>query len=184
MRSQLDNVRKLLFKDESMSICICQSFPPIADERARVLILGSMPSQISLQQQQYYANPNNKFWTIIYELIGKTIPDTYEKKKADLKDFGIALWDVLAHCEREGSLDSAIKNESPNNFNEFLGCHNKIEVVVFNGTKARDMWKRHVSLENNKILIFHTLPSTSPAYTKPLPYKMDKWKIIRMGCFI
>ena len=86
---------------------ICQSFEPIWAENARVLIVGSMPSVKSLEDAQYYAHPRNAFWPILFDIFGETPSYDYERKKALIREHGLALWDAAAMCEREGSLDGA-----------------------------------------------------------------------------
>ncbi len=115
---------------------LCRSLPPILSKKARILVLGSMPSVMSLRQQQYYANPQNQFWRIIFAVFGEPLPATYEERVNYLRRWGISLWDLLALCEREGSLDSAIKAEAPNNFSDFFKQNPHIRHVFFNGTKA------------------------------------------------
>ncbi|MFN3884706.1 MAG: DNA-deoxyinosine glycosylase [Rhodocyclaceae bacterium] len=94
-----------------------QGLPPILDERARVLILGSFPSEASLAAGQYYAHPRNQFWKILGEILGQPLPEMdYAAKQAAVKAAGLAIWDVYASCERVGSLDAAIRNGTPNDF--------------------------------------------------------------------
>ena len=116
---------------------------PIADENARLLILGSLPGDESIRQQQYYAHPRNHFWLIMAALLGEEPPQDYEQKKAMLLRHNIALWDVLRAAERNGSLDTNIKAEQPNNLRSFLKQHPKIDFILLNGTKAFSSFKRH-----------------------------------------
>ena len=83
-------------------------FPPIADADARVLVLGSLPGRMSLEKQQYYAQPYNAFWKIMGQLFGAAPELPYERRLEELRKHGVAVWDVLAAGERSGSLDSAI----------------------------------------------------------------------------
>ena len=159
-----------------------RSFPPVADRASRVLILGSMPGVASLRAGQYYAHPRNAFWRIMGELVGVDPSAAYEARLAGLLARGIALWDVLASCAREGSLDSEIDEASivPNPFAGFLRAHPGIRTVCFNGAKAEASFRRHVlpDLARERArLAFHRLPSTSPANAAiPYPKKLEAWR--------
>jgi len=141
-------------------------FPPIENPSARILILGSMPGEASLRAGQYYAHPQNLFWRILGEIHGTARDAPYADRLRMLKANGIALWDVLASCVREGSLDSDIVAGSlhANDFAAFFAAHRKIERVLFNGTKAEACFLKHVapSMAERKIRYLR-LPSTSPA---------------------
>lgn len=141
-------------------------FPPVENQDATILILGSMPGRKSLEENEYYALRQNAFWKIMGELVSAYPSLTYEKRLAVLKHSGIALWDVLASCERsESSLDSNIKNETANDFEIFFIQHPHITRVFFNGAKAEQSFNKFV-LEKQKLpqLVFLRLPSTSPAH--------------------
>jgi TDG/mug DNA glycosylase family protein len=137
---------------------------------------------MSLRQQQYYANPQNQFWRIVFDVFGQPLPAAYEERVSYLGRWGISLWDVLAYCEREGSSDSAIRAEAPNNFPDFFMQNPHIKHVFFNGAKARDVWRKHVRYVAGKEISFHTMPSTSPANTQSFADKVEQWKIIREIC--
>jgi double-stranded uracil-DNA glycosylase len=145
-----------------------KGFPPIADRRARVLVLGSMPSEASLAAGQYYAFRHNQFWRIAGEICGFDADAPYARRKAALKRRRIALWDVVASCVRPGSLDASIRNDSirANEFTGFLARHPGIRRVCFNGRKAESAWRRHVAprLPKSLALEYRLLPSTSPAH--------------------
>src|ERR1017187_8768758 len=88
------------------------SFAPIENRSARVLVLGSMPGVESLRADHYYAYRHNAFWPIMGELFGAGPAVSYEKRILTLKRAGLALWDVMASCVLEGSLDSDIDEAS------------------------------------------------------------------------
>ncbi len=146
-------------------------FPPIANSQARILILGSMPSEKSLQQQQYYAHPRNAFWPIMLAIFQpQSQRDTlsYEQAKAILLEQHIAVWDVLQSCYRQGSLDTAIKMDSiqVNDFHWFLSQQPDIRKICFNGAKAEQLFNKYVlpSIQNQyNDMEYCRLPSTSPA---------------------
>jgi hypoxanthine-DNA glycosylase len=143
-------------------------FPPIANRKARVLVLGSMPSEASLAAGQYYAHPQNQFWRIMGVICGFDPAASYARRKAALINTGIALWDVVQSCVRPGSLDSSIDEQSirVNDFAAFLDRHPAIARVCFNGRRAEAAWRRHVArkLPPECALEYRLLPSTSPAH--------------------
>ncbi|MDQ7096781.1 DNA-deoxyinosine glycosylase [Desulfosporosinus sp. PR] len=154
-----------------------QSFQPIIDRQARVLILGSMPGVQSLREQQYYANPHNQFWRILYTLFSSPLDLDYSRRLKFIEDKGIALWDVIAACNREGSLDTNIKNETVNDFPTLFNTCSNLTAVVFNGTKAYETYRKRVGF-NLPNLIYKQLPSTSPANTLGFAEKLKQWAII------
>ena len=144
-------------------------FPPIARRRPHILILGSIPSEESLRQQQYYAHPSNAFWEIMGQFLGFAASLDYEQRTLILEHRCIALWDVLKHCERRGSLDSAIKraSEEANDLGGFLQKHDSIRAVLFNGKKAEQAFNYHIlpKLCDSRAadIRFTGLPSSSSA---------------------
>ena len=153
------------------------SFEPVIDEQSKIIILGTMPGVQSLEKQQYYANPRNQFWKIIFSLLEESISISYADKKLFLLQNGIALWDVIDNCHRVGSLDSDIKNEMANDFKNLFKNYSNIKTVFFNGQKAFKIFKKEIGLDfvDKK---FITLPSTSPAYTIAFDKKIESWKEI------
>jgi double-stranded uracil-DNA glycosylase len=145
-----------------------RGFPPIADRRARALVLGSMPGEASLAAGEYYAFRHNQFWRIAGEICGFAPDAPYARRTAALRRCRIALWDVIGSCIRPGSLDSAIREDSMrvNDFAAFLAAHPGIRRVCFNGRKAESAWRRHVAprLPAALRLEYRLLPSTSPAH--------------------
>jgi hypoxanthine-DNA glycosylase len=163
-------------------VSLANGFPPIEAASATVLILGSMPGEASLAAGEYYAHPRNQFWPIMGELVGARPGLSYENRLCILKSAGIALWDVLRSCSREGSLDSRIATASivPNDFDAFFRHHPEISLIFFNGSKAEQCFWRYVrpSLKSEPWQ-YRRLPSTSPAnagtsYEK----KLDAWRAV------
>ena len=81
---------------------LCIGLSPSIDKDCRALILGSMPGVKSLEEQQYYAHPQNRFWPMMADLLGEELPSAYEEKLAMLLRHHIALWDAIGSCARAG----------------------------------------------------------------------------------
>jgi double-stranded uracil-DNA glycosylase len=159
-------------------------FPPIVGAGATVLVLGSLPSQKSIQASEYYAHPQNAFWRIMCRLFGVRPEDSYQLRTTSLMTNGIAVWDVLASSVRPGSMDSDIdiSTARPNDFASFFEANRAIELVCFNGQKAAGMFEELVLAEHAELRSdrqFETLPSSSPAYASmPFEEKLAKWSIV------
>jgi hypoxanthine-DNA glycosylase len=157
---------------------VAQGFPPIARHDARVLILGSLPSEASLRAGEYYAHPRNAFWEIMQVIAGAE--GDYVSRCRAIQARGIAVWDVLSSSVRPGSLDADIDMTTalPNDFLRFLAAHEHLRIVCFNGRKAQQMFERRVkpSLPESG-LEFALLPSTSPAHASlTLGEKLAAWR--------
>lgn len=140
-------------------------FAPILGSRPRVLILGSAPSVASLAAGEYYGHPRNAFWSIMGSLYGAGPDLSYEQRCQRLTSQGIAVWDVLAHCERSGSLDASIKSDTEvaNPIAELLATTPSLQLIALNGGKAASSYKQHVLSDQRVSLPHQQLPSTSPA---------------------
>jgi len=164
---------------------VITGFPPVVSPGAKVLILGSMPGQASLDVTQYYAHPRNAFWPIICHLLNTDPAITYEQRLALVKANHIALWDVMQHCTREGSLDSAIEPSTvvANDFVNFLADNTAIRYLFFNGAQAESTFKRHVLplfFEHGIKVEMCRLPSTSPAHAAmSFEEKLAQWQRVR-----
>ncbi len=167
-----------------------QSFPPLADRRARVLILGSMPGVASLNAQQYYAHARNAFWPLMWAILhnGSNLDaklPAYKERLRLLQSRGIALWDVLQSCYREGSLDSSIEEDTivGNDFSGLFATTPELKAVFFNGAKAQQSFDRYVQADVKRQyahLSFIRLPSTSPAHAAiSVQEKLQQWQIIK-----
>ena len=153
-------------------------FPPIARPDARILILGSLPGERSIREQQYYAHPQNAFWRIMATLYD--IHGDYDARAVQLCDRGIALWDVLHSSVRPGSMDADIRADTarPNDFADFFARHGDIELIAFNGRKAEQLFRRFVDPFEIAIGARRaSLPSTSPAYASmSFSGKLAAWR--------
>jgi double-stranded uracil-DNA glycosylase len=163
-------------------MALLHCFPPVADAGARLLILGSMPGKASLQADRYYAHPRNAFWRLMGDLLGAGPELPYAQRLDRLRAAGVALWDVIAACERDSSLDADIVAPSveANDFLGFFAAHPGIEQVFFNGATAETSFRRHVlPVLGDTHLQFTRLPSTSPAHAA-LSYgeKLAAWQVI------
>ena len=148
------------------------SFPYSADENARVLILGSMPGEESLRRQEYYAFKHNAFWRIMGEIFDFSTELPYPDRLAALRAHGVALWDVLAACERPGSLDSDIRAALPNDIPGLVKKLPKLERILCNGGAARSYLRRFFPE-----LDARQLPSTSPAAARfTYAEKLAAWR--------
>jgi len=164
---------------------INKSLDPIVNINARVLILGSMPGEESLRRQEYYGYPRNHFWPLMAEISGFDLPDSYNERISMLDRIGIALWDVIGSCFREGSLDTNIKDEEPNDLFRIIEEMIGLRVVIFNGQKSAKSFKRHfgfTSLEQAGIE-YRVMPSTSPANTAGYEKKLAAWSEIKNFIF-
>ena len=150
--------------------------PPIVDESTKVLIVGSMPGVQSLEKQQYYGNPRNHCWPIISMLFQVNVPNDYDERIQLIRTHNIGLWDVISHCERKGSLDSAIKNEVPNDFQMLFETYPQIECILFNGTKAYDVFRKKVGFHVLGERKYFKMPSTSPVPGKHIQTFEEKIK--------
>jgi hypoxanthine-DNA glycosylase len=137
-----------------------------------------MPGVKSLDAQQYYAHPRNAFWRIAAELFGFDRAAPYPARVSALTAAGVAVWDVLKHCRRIGSLDASVELESmvANDFEEFFAAHPTITHVYFNGAAAEKNYRRLVTAGDS--LRYTRLPSTSPAHTARYDVKLAAWQQI------
>ena len=138
-----------------------QGLAPLMCPEPRILILGSLPSDESIRQQEYYGNPKNLFWKVLAGVYGSPVPETYPEKKTFLAKHHIALWDVYASAEREGSLDSNIKEPERNDVLGLIRAHPTIQNVVLNGGKAASAFKRLRKLDKQAYYAVNVFEFTS-----------------------
>ena len=151
---------------------------PIIDKSTRILILGSLPSDESIRKQQYYGNPVNDFWRLISEVIEVDITALdYSARIEKLQEHGIGLWDVLFAGERDGSMDSNIKNEEINDFSNLNSIAPNLRLICFNGKKAGEFEKIIQEHEGHGIET-KVLPSSSGANRRFSDKRILEWKSI------
>ena len=139
---------------------IVHSFEPVYDKASEILILGTLPSVKSRENNFYYGHKQNRFWKVLATLLKEPVPDTIEEKKAMLLARRIALWDVIQSCDIKGSSDSSIKNVQPTDIGMILEKTN-ITRIYANGNKAGQLYKRYqFPVTGIEAMV---LPSTSPA---------------------
>lgn len=152
-----------------------RGLPPVLAPDARVLILGSFPSEASLAARQYYAHPRNHFWPILGAVVGEPLAELpYRERCVRVQAHRIAIWDTIVACERHGSLDTAIRHAIRGEVARVRRVAGGLVAVCFNGAtagRARGAWEEagYATLQ---------LPSTSPAYTLPLAAKLSAWRRI------
>ncbi len=164
----------------------CIGFSPCIDENCTHIILGSMPSIASLEARQYYAHPQNRFWPLMSRILENmpVPPERYADRLSMLLRHHIALWDSIGACDRDGSLDTAIKNEQGNDFTALLEKYPGIHTICFNGSKSFQCFKKsNKPLLSRKEIAFYPMPSTSPANARwKLDMLEDAWRIPLSGC--
>lgn len=151
--------------------------PPLYDENSRVLILGSFPSVKSREQMFFYGHPQNRFWRVLALVFGEDTPLTIEEKRSFVLRHNLALWDVLASCDIEGSADSTIKNAVANDLSEIIKT-SKVAKIFVNGKTAEKYYIKYTEKKLGRKAI--CLPSTSPANASfSLEKLKESWNIIK-----
>ncbi len=154
-----------------------ESFPAVVNRNTRVLILGSLPGDLSLQWGQYYANPRNQFWPLIAAVIGRGLPDAYQARLALLSDAGVGLWDVIKSARRPGSLDARIRDHTPNPLAKLVAELPSLRAIAFNGDKPSKIGRPQIHDCGRLVII--DLPSSSSARAIPFERKLASWMSIR-----
>ena len=152
-----------------------RGLPPVLGRATRVLILGSFPGDASLAAGQYYAHPRNHFWPLVAELIDVPLPALpYRERLGALRANGIGLWDVFIACARRGSLDGAIRMAERGDAGRVRRAAPAVALVCFNGKTAARALPAWCEAGYATLV----LPSSSPAYTRPLAEKLAAWRAI------
>ena len=155
-----------------------RSFPPVADARTRVLVLGSLPGERSLAQAQYYAHPQNHFWRLIGAVVGRElVPLAYEERLAALLEARVGLWDTVGSATRRGSLDTNIRLREANALPALAAELPNLRAVGFNGAKSAALGMPLLAHRTDLALL--PLPSSSPAFTAPFADKLERWMALK-----
>ena len=150
------------------------SFAPVTDAGTRLLVLGSLPGEVSLRHAQYYAHPQNQFWRLMGQVVGADLAGAaYETRLATSRAAGVGLWDVVRTARRAGSLDTAIRDHQPNALAELAASLPSLRAIAFNGGKASALGRLALGADCRWTLI--DLPSSSPAYTIGFERKRIEW---------
>ena len=155
-------------------------FPPVVDAGTRILILGSLPGEVSLAQGEYYAHPQNRFWHLVGDVIGLPLADLdYDDRLQTLLTHRIGLWDVVAEARRIGSLDSRIRDHTSNDLTALVGTLPGLCAIAFNGASADKIGTRALGVNAGRYDLVR-LPSSSPAFAA-MSYanKLAAWRKLR-----
>lgn len=160
------------------------SFEPVIGVKPRLIILGSMPGVVSLQQAQYYANPRNAFWRIMADIFGIDAEASYQTRLEQISTQPVILWDSLRACHRPGSLDAKIDSSSAeaNDIGALLVRFPGVRAIIFNGAASEKFFKQLVltTLPPGPGPDLLRMPSTSPANAgMSFDQKLDAWREIR-----
>ena len=152
------------------------SMAPVGAHDARLLVLGSLPGDVSLAAQRYYAHPTNQFWRLLGVAFGEDLAGIeYDARLTRLAARGVALWDVVERAVRPGSLDGAIRQATHNPLAEFVASRPRLAAVGFNGKTAAAIGRR--ALGDTRLLLID-LPSSSAAYTLRFEAKAELWRAL------
>ncbi|CAG2157204.1 Uracil DNA glycosylase superfamily protein [compost metagenome] len=154
-------------------------FPPVVDSRTRILVLGSLPGEVSLAQSQYYAHKQNRFWHLMGDVLGVDLVGLdYPGRLQALLGHGVGLWDVVAEARRDGSLDSNIRDHAGNDLIGLIGTLPGLRAIAFNGGTAAKIGGKALGEHGDRHAILR-LPSSSPAYTLAYAEKRVAWLALR-----
>ena len=161
MRSRAGRYNRCMPNTVSKDSPLLTGLAPVIAPDTRILLLGSFPGAASLAAQQYYAHPRNQFWKLVGALVGEDLYGLpYDERLPRLLAHRFGLWDVLAACEREGSLDSAIRKPAANDFERLHKLCPQLETVGFNG-QASGKFAPQFEQAGYRTVV---LPSSSPAH--------------------
>ena len=150
---------------------------PVYNHESQILILGSFPSVKSRENQFFYGHPQNRFWKVLAQIFEDELPQTIAEKTEFLLKHQVAVWDVIASCEIEGSSDSSIRNVVTNDLRDILDTAD-IKQIYVNGKKAEQLYRKYIEPKTGRMAI--CLPSTSPANAAwSVKRLVEAWSVIK-----
>ncbi|MCX5782121.1 MAG: DNA-deoxyinosine glycosylase [Elusimicrobia bacterium] len=152
---------------------LIKGLKPVVSKSTEVMVLGTIPGNLSLEKKQYYAYEKNHFWRILFSAIKESDPKIYDKRIKALLRNRIGIWNVFESCYREGSCDRRIKKPKINELNQFFHFYPKIKKILLNGRMAYDRFKTYYDESLN--ICYEYLPSTSSRNTQKISYITNKW---------
>lgn len=156
---------------------VVHPFAPVWDKNSEILILGSLPSVKSRENNFYYGHKQNRFWKVLAQIYDEDVPEEIEDKKEMLLRNRIAIWDAIYSCDIKGSSDSSIKNVVPTDISSILEG-SAVKRIYANGNKSGAMYKKYHQKKTGREIV--VLPSTSPANAAwSLERLVEAWKVIR-----
>jgi hypoxanthine-DNA glycosylase len=159
-------------------VSVKAGLPPIARCDARLFVLGSLPGDVSLAAQRYYAHPTNQFWRLLGSAIGEELAGLdYERRLERLAERRVGLWDVVASATRQGSLDQSIRDAQHNRIQHMLDDFPDLRAIAFNGATAATAGRKLIG-EPPPAITLIDLPSSSAANTRPLSEKAALWSVL------
>jgi double-stranded uracil-DNA glycosylase len=119
----------------------------------------------------------NQFWALLSAILAENlVRPPYSKRLERPQAHGIGLWDAIAACEREGSLDASIRNAQSNDFAKLKHRCPHLARVCFNGKTSGKLAARFADAGFETV----ALPSSSPANAQlSFAQKLALWQSIK-----
>ena len=106
-----------------------QALDPIISKDCTTLVLVSMPSEVSHQENFYFADPANRFW-VLMEILFHMPTATRQEKLELLAVHHIGIWSVIRSCLRYKSREDTMEDIVVNDMQSFLARYPQINRIV------------------------------------------------------
>lgn len=166
----------MVLNDQSSHIVV--GLPPVMDEKSKILILGTSQDKISVRVGEYYSNPRNQFWELIFGLFSCVVPISYAHRVAFLQEHNIAVWDVFKTAIRTGSRDKDIEYATSNDFSNLFSDHPALRCIAFNGNSAYRYFTRRLAIAKPDNIYYRLLASSSDTNMESIERKLADWNRI------